>query len=177
MNISKSECYYLGYVSKAQGFKGGVISFLDVDNPTQYKKLGRVLVDMNGILTPFFLESINLKDKGFAHMKFEGVNSKDDASNITGKELYLPLTDLPKLPENEYYLHDLVGMTVEDASAGELGKVDSVLDFSRNPLIQVVKGGEEVLIPISKPFLVKVDKAAKRIHVDLPEGLIEVNRS
>ncbi len=177
MNISKDECYYLGYVSKTQGFKGGVISFLDVDNPAQYKKLGRVLIDMNGILTPFFLESINLKDKGFAHMKLEGVNSRDEAVNIAGNELYLPLTDLPKLPDDEYYLHDLVGMTVEDATAGDLGKVDRVLDYARNPLIQVVKGGDEILIPILKPFLVKVDKAAKRIHVDLPEGLIEVNQS
>ncbi len=177
MVITHDKCFYLGYISKTQGFKGGVIAFFDVDNHSVYQKLARLLVDMNGTLTPFYIETLNLKDKGFVHLKLEGVDTHDRAKDIANQDIYLPLTDLPKLPEEEYYLHDLIGMTVQDKTLGEVGSVDKIMDFSRNPLMQITRAGNEILIPISDQFIVKVDKVAKIIHVDTPDGLIEINQS
>lgn len=177
MVITHDKCFYLGYISKTQGFKGGVIALFDVDDHSVYQKLDRILIDLNGTLTPFYIETLNLKDKGFVHLKLEGVDTHERSKAIANQDIYLPLTDLPKLPEAEYYLHDLVDMEVQDKTIGAVGSVDKVLDFSRNPLMQITRAGNEILIPISDQFIVKVDKVAKIIHVDLPKGLVEINQS
>lgn len=177
MVITKDKCFYLGYISKTQGFKGGVIAFFDVDNTQSYQKLQRLLIDLNGSLTPFFIETLNLKDKGFVHLKLEGVDNHDRSKAISNQDIYLPLTDLPTLPTDEFYFHDLVNMMVHDKTLGEIGPVDKVLDFNRNPLMQITRAGNEILIPISDQFIAKVDKSEKIVHVDLPEGLIEINQS
>ncbi len=177
MVISHDACYYLGYVSKAQGFKGGIIAFLDVDDPSAYRNLKSLLIDINGVLTPFFVETLNLKDKGFVHLKLEGVDDGAAAARLANKELFLPLENLPELSEDEYYLHDLVGMKVEDAELGELGAVEKVMDYSANPMIQLFRDSAEVLIPLNDAFIDRVDKKNKIIFVSLPEGLIDLNQT
>ena len=150
--------------------------FLDVDNPYDYQNLDRLLIDLGGVLTPFFISSIRIKNNGFADLRLEGVENKDDAVRLSGKEVFLPMTDLPDLPEDEYYLHDLEGMEVIDALSGGLGKVKRVLDYSNNPLLEIIDGDKEILIPIHDEFIQTVDKKKMIIEVDLPEGLIEVNK-
>lgn len=177
MVISPDECYYLGYLSKKQGFKGGMIAFFDVDSLDPYSKLDMVLVQINSVLTPFFVETIHLKDKNFVFLKFEGVADGSRADQMVGSELFLPLDRLPKLDDGEYYLHELPGMEVVDAEVGSLGRVDKIFDYANNPLIQLWHNGAEVLIPLSHPFLKKVDKDKKCIYVELPVGLLDVNKS
>lgn len=177
MVISKDKCYYLGYLSKTQGYKGGLIAFFDVDDTREYRKLDHILVDLQGALTPFFIETINLKDKNFVHLKIDGINDEETATELAGNDLYLPLEDLPELPDDEYYLHDLAGMTVIDANAGEVGVVEQVLDYSNNPLLQVMQNENEILIPLIDAFVIKVDKKAKTIHTDVPEDLLDINKS
>ena len=174
--MKKEDCFYLGYISKTQGFKGGLLAFLDVDDHRDYANLESVLVDLNGVLTPFFIETLQLKDKNFIYLKLEDVDDKDAAVVLSNKDLYLPLTELPDLGEDHYYLHELTGMRVIDEHKGELGMVDNVLDYATNPLIQVVKGSREVLIPLNDNFIVRVDKVARAIRVNLPEGLLEINQ-
>lgn len=176
MIVSHKDCFNLGHIAKSKGFKGELSLFLDVDEPENYRNLERILVDMNGVLTPFFIDTMRLKDNGYADIKLEGVETKDDSVRISGKQVYLPLTDLPPLPEDEYYMHDLEGMEVIDTSHGSLGSVLRVLDYSNNPLLEVNDGVTEVLIPINDLFVKSVDKASKQILVDLPEGLVDVNK-
>lgn len=177
MIISHKDCFNLGHIAKSKGFKGELSLFLDVDEPENYRDLDRILVDMNGVLTPFFIDSMRLKENGYADIKLEGVETKDDSVRLSGKQVFLPITDLPPLPDDEYYLHDLEGMKVIDATHGALGQVEKVLDYSNNPLIEVHDGQNEVLIPINDLFVKNVDKSKKEILVDLPEGLIDVNKS
>jgi len=176
MIIRHEDCYYLGYISKTQGFKGQLIAFFDVDDLRAYQKTKRILVDIGGNLHPFFIATLNLKDKNFVQMSLEGIASEDQGLPLCGKEIYLPLTDLPALPDEQYYLHDLAGMKVIDANAGEIGEVTQVLDYTTNPLLQVMQGEGEILIPLQDAFVKRVDKKARLISVDLPEGLIDINK-
>lgn len=176
MTLDKNACYYLGHVSKVRGFKGETILFLDVDDPAAYRNLKSVLVDMRGTLHPFFITAINIDDKGFARTKFEGIDTREAATDISGKELYLPLDRLPELPDDQYYLHELKGMQVKDAEFGILGEVENVLDFSQNPLIQILTAQHEILIPLNDGFVKQVDKAAKIVHVTVPEELLGMNK-
>lgn len=174
--ISQEECFNLGYFSKTRGFKGELSLFLDVDDPNEYANLDRLLVDLNGVLTPFFIEKITIRNNGFADVFLEGVSDRDMATNLSGKTVFLPLTELPELPEDQYYLHDLVGMEVSDTKGNSIGSVHEVLDYTNNPMLSVILDQNEVLIPISDPFISQVDKKAKKIIVDLPDGLLEINK-
>ncbi len=175
MNISHDDCFYLGFISKVHGFKGLMVFFIDADNPFKYSKLKRVLIDINGVLNPFFVETIDIKDKGFAHVKLEGVDDRDTAVSISGKELYLPLSELPPLDDQSYYLHELPGMEVIDEVHGAVGKVEKVYDYSQNTLLQVLNSHHEVLIPLNDQFVARVDKAAKVVHVHIPKELLDIN--
>ena len=148
--------------------------FLDVTNPSDYQLLDSVFIEVNGQLTPFFVESIKLKNPPFAAVKFEGVNSDNDAKIIERKQLYLPLNLLPDLQGNDFYDHEVVGFKVVDSNYGEVGVLESMIDLYRNPLIQVFNGEKEVLIPFRKEMVIKVDRENKEFHITAPEGLIEI---
>jgi 16S rRNA processing protein RimM len=176
MNLTKEACFYLGHVSKVRGFKGEVLLHLDVDDPTRYRSIKQLLIDLNGQLQPFFIQSIHIDAQGFARTTFEGIEDRNAATEIAGKELYLPLEKLPELPDHQYYLHELEGMEVTDVVHGRLGTVDAVFDYSHNPVLQVFRQGYEVLIPLQDSFVKKVNKKDKSILVEVPVELLEMNK-
>ena len=172
--MNKADCFNLGYVAKLHGFKGEVSLFLDVTDPSDYENLQSVFVDINGQLTPFFIESFKLKNRPFAAVKFEGVNSENDARVILRKDLYLPVSFLKELSDTNFYDHEVAGFTVVDEKYGKVGILESIIDLSNNPLIQVMNGEKEVLIPLMKNLVKKVDRSNKELHISAPEGLIEL---
>ena len=107
--MNKADCFHLGYVAKLHGFKGEVSLFLDVTNPEDYETLDAVFIEINGQLSPFFVETFKLKNKGFAAVKFEGVDTEKDARIILRKNLFLPAQILPKLSGKNFYDQRAVG--------------------------------------------------------------------
>ena len=172
--MNKADCFNLGYVAKLHWFKGEVSLFFDVTNPGDYQSLDAVYIDINDNLTPFFVESIKLKQKGFAQVKFEGVDSENDAKVIHRKDLYLPLSILPPLSGIRFYDHEVIGWEVIDTKFGSVGNLLEVIDNNVNPLLQIDKEGKEVLIPFIDNLVQKVDRDKKQLTVTAPEGLIEM---
>ena len=89
-------------------------------------------------------------------------------------DLYLPLAALPKLEGNKFYYHEVIGFTIEDASFGTVGKIVSVNDTTAQPLFEVERGPIEILIPMNDDIIKKVDREHKKIHIEAPEGLIDL---
>ena len=173
--MNKADCFHLGYVAKLHGFKGEVSLFLDVTNPEDYRSLDAIFIDLNDQLTPFFVESLKLKNGKFAAAKFEGVITEDAARKLLRKDIYLPAQILPELKGLHYYDHEVIGFTIVDAKHGAVGKLEEVIDFKVNPLFQVMSpDGKEILIPLLKDTVTKVDRKNKELHVITAEGLIEL---
>ena len=172
--MEKDSCFNLGYIVKTVGLKGEVSIFIDSDNPEHYKKLESVFVELNKQLVPFFISSLHLKQKGFATVKFDGIDTETQALQLVKCALFLPLTKLPALGENDFYYHEVRGFTISDQHAGNLGMIDEVLDYGHTHLAQVMINGKEVLVPLQKIFLVKTDRKNKILFMNLPEGLIDV---
>lgn len=172
--MNKADCFHLGYVAKLHGFKGEVSLFLDVTNPDDYETLDAVFIEINGQLSPFFIDSFKLKNKGFAAVKFEGVDSEKDARILLRKNLYLPAQILPKLSGKNFYDHEVVGFTVIDTIFGEVGILESIIDLQVNPLIQILKGEKEVLVPLIEGVVQEVDRKKKTMTITAPAGLIEL---
>ena len=172
--MNKADCFHLGYVAKLHGFKGEVSLFLDVSNPEDYADLEMVFIEINNQLTPFFIDSFKLKNKGFAAVKFEGVDTENDARFLQRKSLYLPAEILPELSGTSFYDHEIVGFTVVDTNFGEVGVVEEVLAYQVNPLLQIMKGDVEVLVPLLEGLVKEVNREKKILTITAPEGLIEM---
>jgi 16S rRNA processing protein RimM len=172
--MRKEECFYLGKIAKKFSFKGDVLIYLDTDEPELYNNLESVFVECNKHLVPFFIENCSLHKNDFLRVHFEDVNSEEDADVILGNGIYLPLKMLPKLSGNKFYFHEVVGFEIEDQRLGVFGVIQAVNDTTAQPLFEVLNGNVEMLIPMIDHFLVKIDRANKKVIMNLPEGLVEM---
>jgi len=172
--MRKDDCFYLGKIAKKFSFKGEVLIYLDTDEPELYENMESVFVEFNKDLVPFFIENSSLHKNDFLRVKFEDVDDEAEADTIIGCDIYLPLSMLPKLQGNKFYYHEVIGFEVEDKRLGVVGIIQSINDSSAQPLFEVLNGEVEILIPMIDHFLVKIDRANKKVVMDLPEGLIEM---
>ena len=116
---------------------------------------------------------------GQAIFHFEGSDSISDAEKLVGLEVRIPLSERIKLPENSYYMTDLIGCEVREKNGAAIGNVRDVQSTGEGvagtPLLIVDSPSGELLIPLAQEICVRVDLAARLIEVDLPDGLSELN--
>ncbi len=172
--MRKDECFYLGKIVSKYSFKGEVLIKLDTDEPEIYEGMESVFVDLGKKLIPFFIEKSQLHKSSLLRVKFEDVGDEASANSLLAKEVFLPLTQLPKLSGNQFYYHEVIGFTVMDTKHGDIGTIESINDSSSQVLFEVKKDGKELLIPISDDIISKVDRASKTIYVTTPEGLVDL---
>lgn len=167
-----NDCFQLGKITKPFGYKGEVVFFLDVDEPMDYAELDSVFVEQNGKLLPYFIESINIKGNK-AVVRFEDLTA-EESTKLIGKNLYLPLSVLPKLTGKKFYFHEIINFAVVDSKKGNIGNIVSVIDYPAQPLFQIMNGETEILIPIMDQIIDTVDRENKTISITAPEGLIDI---
>ncbi|NJW53037.1 ribosome maturation factor RimM [Salinimicrobium oceani] len=172
--MTKEECFYLGRIVSKFSFKGEVLIKLDTDEPESYLEMESVFVEYDNNLVPFFIERSSLQKSSLLRVKFEEVDSEEDAEDLMKCDLYLPLNLLPELGEEQFYFHEIIGFTVEDANYGTVGTLTGINDTTTQALFEIEKNGKQVLIPMNDQFLEKVDKKNKTIFVKTPEGLIDL---
>ncbi len=116
--------------------------------------------------------------RGRAILKFQGIDTISGAERLRGGELQIPLSERPQPPEGEYYESDLVGCEVRGRPTGKvLGCVRELREVGGPPLLVIEEaGGGELLAPFARSICVEIDPANKRILVDLPDGLRDLNR-
>lgn len=172
--MNKTDCFFVGKIVKKYSFKGELLVKLDTDEPEIYEHMESVFVELRNNLVPFFIESSQLHKSELLRIKFEDVDSEQDADSLLKCDLYLPLEFLPKLEDDKFYFHEIIGFTVEDINFGTVGIVKSINDSTAQALFEIDRDGIEILIPMNDAFIKNVDKKKKIITVDTPEGLIEL---
>lgn len=171
--MKKQEAYQIGYILKTHGLKGGVSASFDMDNPLDYILSNALFLDTKGGLVPYFIEDVNVNQgKGF--IKFEDVDSVESAKQLIGLDVYIPLADLPKLEEGEFYYHEIIDFKIMDKEIGAIGKVEEVIDLKSHAVMRTTYQGKEVLIPMHEEVLLKAEMDKEELHVQLPDGLLEV---
>ena len=166
------DCYQLGYVTKTHGLKGEIQIFLDVDDPKAYNELESMFILRNKSLVPFFIDTLQInRDK--ALVKLDDIDAIEDAQNLVSGEIYLPLSFLPKLPDGQYYYHEIIGFELFDQK-NLIGLVTNVLTNSSQTLLAVDTNGIEVLVPLNDEVVKQVDLDGKRVLTELPDGLLEI---
>jgi 16S rRNA processing protein RimM len=120
--MQKEQCFYLGKIAKKFSFKGEVLIYLDTDEPYLYENLESVFVELHKNLVPFFILKSGIHKNNFLRVRFEDVESEEDADAIMNCEVYLPMSFLPKLEGNKFYYHEITDFIVEDLRLGKIGK-------------------------------------------------------
>lgn len=172
--MNKDQCFQIGRIAKVHGLRGEVNVVLDVDYPEDYEGLEHLFIEQKGRLVPFFLEHFVIQPGNRALAKFEELDTIELVESLVGAEAYLPLTELPKLEDDQYYFHELIGFEVVDETLGLIGPIQIIYDLETQDLLGVIHQGKEVLIPIQDGIITKVDKAAKKVFCQLPEGLLDI---
>ncbi|RIA08486.1 16S rRNA processing protein RimM [Flavobacteriaceae bacterium MAR_2010_72] len=172
--MQKSDCFYLGKIVKKYSFKGELLLKLDTDEPELYGDLDAIFIDLRNNLVPFIIEASQFHKSELLRVKFEDVDTEQDADSLLKCDVYLPLEFLPKLEDDKFYFHEIIGFKVEDVNYGTVGIVKAINDSTAQALFEIDRDGTEILIPMNDAFIKKVDKKNKIIVVDTPEGLIDL---
>ena len=171
--MTKNDCFFFGKITKTQGLKGELTIKLDVANPEDFAELRYVLIEDRGNLIPYFVEYLKINgDKMFVQL--QDVIKMEQALAFVGKAVFLPNEMLPQLEDDEFYYKEIIGFRLIDAEKGEIGAISDVLEYPTQAVIQVMKDGKEILIPIHDDIIQKVNKKSKILNIKAPEGLIDM---
>jgi len=188
-------------ILKARGNKGEVAAELLTDFPERLTQLQEVFVGhAEGKIEPrrMALKScwLSQNHRGQAVFHFEGVESISEAEKFRGLEVLLPFEQRVTLPAGQYFVADLIGCSVFESpvappmvtsSPCSLAEAPSLLgtvrdvqfpgeEFSGTPLLELETSQGEILIPLAVDICTKIDTAARRIDVVLPDGLRDLNQ-
>lgn len=171
--MRKEDCYLLGKITRRHGLSGNVILKLDTDQPELYNKLGSIFVEINGLLVPFFIEKSSWSKLDALNISFKN-SSEALVDQSLGKNVYLPLSTLPKLSGKQFYYHEVIGFNILDENNSNCGVIMSVNDQTAQNYFITDFGGKEIVIPIIKDWILEVNREEKYIKIQLPEGLMDV---
>jgi 16S rRNA processing protein RimM len=163
----------VGRVARAHGIRGHVIVNPETDFTEDRFRTGQVvLIGPADAARPSEILESRIH-QGRPIVRFAGIDTMNDAETLAGATLWLRERDLPPLPAGTFYRHDLVGCEVIDTHGTKIGEVTGV-EGSLDRSYLVVD--EHTLIPLVGDICVAVDITARRVTINPPDGLIELNR-
>ena len=177
MDLTLDECFELGYVAKTHGLKGQFIAVLDVDDIGDYDELERVYVALAtspATLTAYPVERFSPQGEARVLLKLRGIERIEEAELLRGGKLWLPLSELPDLNDDQFYFHDVIGFQVVDETDGPLGIVENFYELPQQDVLGMRYQGQEVLIPVVDELVTHADMEARQLFVNLPEGLLDI---
>lgn len=169
------EMVLVGRIARPHGIRGDVIVDGDTDFPDErFAAGGRVFVERSGTVLPLTIAAFRMHG-GRPIVRFETIESMNDAETLRGLEMRVPESELGALPENVWYHHQLLGSRVRTKDGRDVGTVVGIQGPTDRSIL-VIDGPEgNALVPLVAEFCT-VDVAGKVVEIDPPDGLLEVNR-
>ena len=168
--IREEDVYRIGKLGKTHGVKGE-ISFLFDDDVFDRVDADYLVLMIDGILVPFFIEEYRFRSDSNAIIKFEDIDTQERARELTGCNVYFPRA-LADCDDDSISWASLVGFDLVESNGGKtIGRIASVDDTTINILFELEDG---TLIPASEELITDVDKDNKSITINIPEGLLDL---
>ena len=165
----------VGWIARTHGLRGQVVVNPETDFPEERFQPGAELfVERRGRVEAMTIASVRFQRQRPV-VGFAGVETIDAAEPLAGLELRVPADRLAALPAGTFYRHDLVGCQVETRTGERVGPVREVEGTPAGSRLVVSGARGEVLIPLVPAICTVIDPAAKRIVIDPPDGLLDLN--
>lgn len=178
--IRIDDVFAIGRITKHRGLRGEVeMNYIDDSFDTGSSDY--LVLDIDGILVPFFWEEYRFKNDDTVILKFEGVDNEREARSIVNCEVYYPQKHSVLYSDDaaEGMLTSykaLTGFTVNDTTGNTLGTVVRVDDSSHNILLYLqTPDNKELLLPFHDDFLQHFDLRGRSLTLEIPEGLLTLN--
>jgi 16S rRNA processing protein RimM len=175
VNAQDAEWVAVALLGKTRGNRGELTAIAFSDKPDRYQDLDLVYLFGPGDSAgrPHHVESAWFHN-GVLILKFRGVDTISDAQSLSGSEVRVPISQRTPLEAGEFFHSDIVGCSVIDRATGETLGVVRELQDAGGPGLLVLENG--MMIPFAKSICVEIDPASRRIVVELPEGLKDLNQ-
>lgn len=172
--MDASTYYEIGNLGKPFGIRGEIHLWLDVDQPEKYLHLKTVYIEAEHTPIPYTIKNLRRNSAFVFIVKLEHINDCDTAEKWFGKRVFLPISQLPTLNENQFYYHEIIGCTLQDTKYGTIGTVERVWELPVHDLIVFKHGSVEVLLPIIDSFIGKFDRQTNILYTSIPDGLLDI---
>lgn len=174
--IRQEDVYKIGRLGKPHGVKGE-ISFQFTDDVYDRVDADYLIIEVDGILVPFFIEEYRFRSDETALLKLEDIDTQEAARELTNSDVYFErrLSD----DADEPSMAAIIGYRlINDADGQEIGTIMGIDDSTANILFEVLKSGTDddspILIPAAEEFITGIDNNKREISVALPEGLLDL---
>lgn len=166
----------IGHTRKPHGLKGEIKLAIEERYVEDLLLADIVLLDIRGKKTPFFVEDIRIGNNIIA--KFEDIDTPETALSISSKEIFLRVTDLLADEEREMIIEKMpfehcIGYTIFDGE-NKVGIIENIEEFPQQEMAILQYQNRELLVPLNENFIVRMDDVAKEIHMNLPEGILDL---
>lgn len=169
--IREEEVYKIGVIGKTHGVKGELSIHVD-DDVFDRVDADYLVLRLDGILVPFFMEEYRFRSEEVVLMKFVSVDTQERARELTGTEVFFHRHLAESEEETEMSMAQIVGFSiVNDADGKEVGRVENIDDSTVNTLFELDNG---ILIPATDDMVTEIDMEKRIVRMLLPEGLLDL---
>lgn len=172
--MTVDDCFLLGKVSKVIGLEGKISIHLSFLSLSELENWEPILISMNDVLVPFFLEEPQIQRGKYLVAFLENVEDDNDARQLLGKDVYLPKANLPKKKGKEFYDFEVLGFSILDRGV-DIGQIYDIVTTAGN-VVAILEDENGPLIPMHPELIDEVNRDQKVITMHLPDGLLELNK-
>ena len=161
----------VGVILKTHGIRGEVKVYPVTDSPDRFHSISNIILRQGKLCRYLEIEKARVQ-KNLVIVKFRGIDDINEVESLKGAELYVKREDGAELQEGEYYIADIIGITVKDDTGREIGTVTDVLETGANDVYIVERPGmKDLLLPAIKDCILQVDIEENVMTVHLLDGL------
>ncbi|MDO4292626.1 MAG: ribosome maturation factor RimM [Eubacteriales bacterium] len=163
----------VGVIASTHGVHGEVKVFPTTDDVRRFKKLKEVILDTGREDRILRIEGVKFF-KQFVILKFEGIDTPEEAEKYRKKSLYVTRENAVRLNKDEYFIADLIGLSVRDEQGQPLGELEDVIGTGANDVYQIrLQDGRQLLLPAIRQCVLEVNLEEGFLRVHVLDGLLD----
>jgi len=166
-----NELTEVGYIRKPHGLQGQLKVQFDTYYVDHISGLSTLIIEKGEEYLPFFIEQFDIKSQP-PLLKFESINTKEDAQRLSAKVIYAISAQLPEIKENQLDL--LEGIEVFNEQNFMIGQVQEILEMPSQLILKIEGEHGEILLPFHEDFIIELIPESNRLQLQLPEGLLDI---
>jgi len=173
--IKPEDVFQIGRIGKPHGVKGEV-SFHFTDDIFDRTDSDYLILEIDGILVPFFMDEYRFRSDETALISFCDIDSQEKARELTGCPVFFLRSEVPADDDEELTWAQIIGFSIlNDATDEVVGTLESVDDSTINTLFEVrTPEGQNVLLPANEDLITDVNTSDRTISLIIPDGLLEI---
>jgi len=171
--IQIGELIKVGQILKPHGLKGEIMFGL-ITNSIPVENDFFIFLLLDGIPVPFYVNSVRMISDQTGLTMLDGIDTEENAREFAGAEMYMHREQLNDANNDEMAVDNLIGYTLVEEQAGEVGIISSIDTTTENTLFVIKLADDELLIPLAEEYILGIDQEKKIIAMSLPEGLLSL---